>query len=69
MIAVFQETLFINGIFVRKKLGGLEDYGAVYMPPEAVGSLHPGKNIIEIRTLSSPPGGDLKISAGIIDWR
>ena len=60
--------IFINGIPARKKLGGLADYGAVYMMPEARRSLHPGENTLMIRTVSAERSV-LNVSAGLIEWR
>jgi hypothetical protein len=36
--------IFINGVFVRKKLGNMADYGAIYINHEAHKSLHSGEN-------------------------
>ncbi len=60
--------IFINGIFVHKKLGNLPDYGAVYINPEAKRSLVPGENILKIRAVSKEEN-PLEVSAGIIDWK
>jgi len=60
--------IVINDIPVRRKLGGLADYGAVHITPEARKSLHPGENTMMIRAVSGAKG-TLKASAGLIDWR
>lgn len=59
--------IFINGILVRKKLGSLADYGAVYIMPEVRRSLNSGENTMMIRTVSAAKGA-LNVSAGFIDW-
>jgi len=60
--------IVVNGILVRRKLGGLADYGAVHITPEARKSLHPGENTIGIRAVSEAKR-PLKAGAGLIDWR
>lgn len=60
--------IFINNIFVRKKLGNMDNFGAIYIPPEAQKSMHPGKNTIMIRFVSVTKEA-LYVSAGLIDWR
>lgn len=59
--------IFINGIFVRKKLGNMPEFGAIYISPEAYNSLHSGENTIMIRSASATKK-TLSVSAGLIDW-
>jgi len=60
--------VLMNGVLVRRKLGGLDDYGAVHITPEARNSLQPGENTIAIRAFPDAKEA-LSVSAGLIDWR
>jgi hypothetical protein len=51
----------------RKKLGGLADYGAVYITPDVRKTLKPGQNTLVVRTVHEAEA--LNVSAGLIDWR
>lgn len=59
--------IYINGILTRKKLGGLNDYGAIYINPTVRKSLHPGRNTITIRQLQNTKEV-LNVNVGLIDW-
>jgi len=59
--------ILVNDCLVTRKLGGLADYGAVALRPEARASLKTGANTLTIRSAAGvehPP----QVSAGIIDW-
>jgi len=58
--------ILLNDVLVKKKLGGLPDYGAVHIPQEARNKLRPGKNILQIRTAAKVDA--MTVSAGLIDW-
>jgi len=59
--------ILLNGVPVRKKLGGLADFGAVHIPDEARKTLKRGENTLVIR--STGPTKALAVSAGLIDWK
>lgn len=56
----------LNGVLVKRKLGGLPDFGAIHIPEEARKTLKEGKNSLTIRSMGK--SDVLEVSAGLIDW-
>ena len=59
--------ILLNGVLVKKKLGGLEDFGAVYIPDDARKTLKAGTNTLVVRSAEKADG--LSVNAGLIDWK
>lgn len=59
--------ILLNGILVKRKLVGLEDFGAVSIPDEVRRTLAPGTNALEVRSVRK--AGKLSVNAGLIDWK
>jgi len=59
--------ILMNGVWVKKKLVGLADFGAVHIPEEARKTLKVGKNTLVVRTVGKTDSPN--ISAGLIDWK
>jgi hypothetical protein len=59
--------ILLNGVLVKKKLGGLSDYGAVNIAAKALKSLRPGENTLVLRSVNKADA--LNASAGLIDWK
>jgi len=60
--------ILMNGVFVKKKLVGLADFGAVHIPEEARKTLKAGKNTLVVRTVGKTESAP-NVSAGLIDWK
>lgn len=58
--------ILLNDVPVKKKLGGLADFGAVHIPDEARKTLKPGENTLVIRSTGKTKA--LAVSAGLINW-
>ena len=59
--------ILLNGVLVKKKLGGLADFGAVHIPDDARKTLKEGANTLVVRTVGK--ADELSVNAGIIDWK
>jgi len=59
--------ILLNGVLVKKKLVGMNDFGAVHIPEEARKTLKPGENTLVVRTGAKADA--LDVSAGLIDWK
>jgi hypothetical protein len=59
--------ILLNGVLVKKKLDGLEEFGGVHIPDDARRTLKEGNNTLLIRSAEKSNG--LSVSAGLIDWR
>jgi hypothetical protein len=59
--------ILLNGVLVKKKLAGLADFGAVYIPDDARKTLKAGANTLVVRTVGK--ANELSVNAGIIDWK
>ena len=59
--------ILLNGVLVKKKLGGLADFGAVYIPDDARKTLKEGANTLVVRSVGK--ADELSVNAGLIDWK
>ena len=59
--------ILLNGVLVKKKLGGLADFGAVHIPDDARKTLKAGANTLVVRTVGK--ANELSVNAGVIDWK
>lgn len=59
--------ILLNGSLIKKKIVGMDDFGAVHIPEKTRKMLQVGKNTITVR--AAPGVDDIQVSAGLIDWR
>lgn len=58
--------IHVNGVFVRRKLDGMPETGAVQIPTQAAATLKPGRNTLSLHFASDQPSS--RPLAGLLDW-